>query len=182
MTIGEKIRALRKSKGLTQKELGEMCGINEANIRKYEAGKQNPKFETLEKISSSLGVHVFALLSSDNESNSYKELHEIYDEGNPTELGRALTSYFDSLSILEYKKLEKKFAERETKCKEILKTIDKILDKATTREIYLLQDLLDCYDILNDEYREQAVIEMEHLCSKYTSEYEKNNTEFKPKM
>ena len=44
------IRRIRKKRGLTQKQLGELCGIDEANIRKYENGKQNPKIETLEKI------------------------------------------------------------------------------------------------------------------------------------
>ena len=36
-------------KGLTQKKLGELCGIADSNIRKYESGNQNPKIETLQK-------------------------------------------------------------------------------------------------------------------------------------
>ncbi len=52
--IGEKIKKYRKEKGLTQKKLGELCGINEANIRKYELGKANPKIETIEKIAKAL--------------------------------------------------------------------------------------------------------------------------------
>ena len=35
MTVGENIKRIRKKKGLTQRRLGELCGINEANIRKY---------------------------------------------------------------------------------------------------------------------------------------------------
>ncbi len=54
MTVGENIRRLRKEKGLTQKQLGNLCGINEANIRKYELGGANPKIETLDKIASVL--------------------------------------------------------------------------------------------------------------------------------
>lgn len=54
MTVGEKIKKYRKEKGLTQKKLGELCGINEANIRKYELGKANPKIETIEKIANAL--------------------------------------------------------------------------------------------------------------------------------
>jgi len=48
------IRRIRKKRGLTQKQLGELCGIDEANIRKYESGKQNPKIETIEKIAGAL--------------------------------------------------------------------------------------------------------------------------------
>lgn len=54
MTIGENIRKIRKEKGFTQKQLGELCGIDEANIRKYELGKANPKIETIEKIAQAL--------------------------------------------------------------------------------------------------------------------------------
>lgn len=62
MTVGEKIKAIRKERGFTQKKLGELCGINEANIRKYELGKQNPKIETIDKIASALGMSAFELI------------------------------------------------------------------------------------------------------------------------
>lgn len=55
-TIGEQIRELRKERGLTQKELGERSGIAEPTIRRYELGKLNPKFETVQKIAKALGV------------------------------------------------------------------------------------------------------------------------------
>lgn len=59
MTIGENIKKIRKEKGLTQKELGNLCHIDAANIRKYENGKQNPKTETLDKIAAALDVIVY---------------------------------------------------------------------------------------------------------------------------
>ena len=62
MTVGERIRAARKAKGLTQKQLGEACGIAEPTIRRYELGKLNPKFETLEKIAVPLGISASNLL------------------------------------------------------------------------------------------------------------------------
>lgn len=62
MTVGENIRKIRKEKRLTQKRLGELCGIDEANIRKYELGKANPKIETISKISSALGVTTYEIL------------------------------------------------------------------------------------------------------------------------
>lgn len=43
-------------KGLTQKQLGEMTGIHEVSIRKYEANKIAAKREQLEKIADVLGV------------------------------------------------------------------------------------------------------------------------------
>lgn len=65
MTVGENIRRIRKEKGLTQKKLGELCGINESQIRRYELGlnNSNPKLETIQKIARALGVEYIDLFS-----------------------------------------------------------------------------------------------------------------------
>lgn len=57
MSVGENIKKIRKEKGLTQKKLGELSGINEVQIRQYELGNANPKIETLEKIANALQVN-----------------------------------------------------------------------------------------------------------------------------
>lgn len=59
---GEKIKQLRKSKMLTQKRLGELCKIDEANIRKYENGKLNPSLPTIRKIATALEVSISELV------------------------------------------------------------------------------------------------------------------------
>lgn len=58
MAVGENIRKIRHKKGLTQKQLGELCNMNEANVRKYELGKANPKIETIEKFAKALQCSV----------------------------------------------------------------------------------------------------------------------------
>ena len=58
MAIGLKIKEFRKKRGLTQKQLGDRCGIADSNIRKYENGQQNPKIETLRKIADALNAIV----------------------------------------------------------------------------------------------------------------------------
>lgn len=65
MTTAEKIRAARKKAGFTQKQLGDLCGIAEPTIRKYELGKLNPKRGTLEKIAKPLGVYYLDLYGDD---------------------------------------------------------------------------------------------------------------------
>ena len=62
MTIGEKIRAIRKSKGITQKDLAVAMGVSASMIGQYEVGIRSPKIETLKKIAQALGVDVNALL------------------------------------------------------------------------------------------------------------------------
>ena len=46
MSMGEQIKTARQLRGLTQEELGERCGIDAANIRKYESGKQIPRISS----------------------------------------------------------------------------------------------------------------------------------------
>lgn len=58
MTIGEKIKFLRQKKGLTQKQLGDLCGMADSAIRRYESGRANPKIETLEKIAIALDISI----------------------------------------------------------------------------------------------------------------------------
>lgn len=58
MTIGEKIKQIRKEKGLTQKELGKISCTSEGTIRQYEIGKRQPRLEPLRQIAKALGVTV----------------------------------------------------------------------------------------------------------------------------
>lgn len=66
MTIGENIKRIRKEKGLTQKRLSELSGINEAQIRRYELGGKNanPKIETVERIAKALDVNLADIMES----------------------------------------------------------------------------------------------------------------------
>lgn len=66
MPTGSRIKEIRKQKGLTQKQLGEKCGMYESQIRKYENGKANPKIETLQKIAGALGCTINELLNGDD--------------------------------------------------------------------------------------------------------------------
>lgn len=59
-TIGENIRRIRKQKGLTQKQLAELCNppMIDSAIRRYESNKANPKIETSKRIAAALGCEV----------------------------------------------------------------------------------------------------------------------------
>lgn len=56
MTTGQRIRDRRKELGLTQKQLGELCGMADSAIRKYESGRITPKHQTLKRIANALRV------------------------------------------------------------------------------------------------------------------------------
>ncbi len=71
MSVGINIRRIRKEKGMTQKQLGEACGIAEPTIRRYELGKLNPKFSTLETIAKGLEVSVDELIDYTDAGERY---------------------------------------------------------------------------------------------------------------
>ena len=66
MKVGQVIKTLREAGNLTQKKLGEKCGLADSAIRRYEAGGANPKMETLQKIGKALASSCddFELLDS----------------------------------------------------------------------------------------------------------------------
>lgn len=72
MDVGKRIRRIRNGKRMTQKELGEACGIAEPTIRRYELGMLKPRFSTLKKIADGLGVEVTELIDSDDPEEKYR--------------------------------------------------------------------------------------------------------------
>ena len=64
------LRILRKNKGLSMKELGEIIGVAESTISQYETGKREPDFETLLKLGEFFNVSVDYLLRGDNPQNN----------------------------------------------------------------------------------------------------------------
>lgn len=51
----ENIRLLRLERGLTQRELGALCGLKQQYINQVESGKVIPTVRTYEKIIDALG-------------------------------------------------------------------------------------------------------------------------------
>lgn len=56
--IGGQISVLRNRQGLTQKELGDKVGIDQAEISRIERGVANPTEDTLAAIARALGVEL----------------------------------------------------------------------------------------------------------------------------
>ncbi len=57
MNIGERIKAQRKLRLLSQKQLAELSGLSEISIRKYEAGDRKPKLEQIVKIAQAMKMN-----------------------------------------------------------------------------------------------------------------------------
>ena len=57
MELSEKIKRLRKERGVTQRELAGLAGLNVNLVSKYETGRLTPKLENIRKIAEALDVN-----------------------------------------------------------------------------------------------------------------------------
>ena len=71
MEIGEKLRNLRVQKNLTQEELGELVGVQKAQISKIENSVKNARFETIMKVFEALGAKVSFKVELNNKKLAY---------------------------------------------------------------------------------------------------------------
>ena len=75
MTIGEKIKQLRKNKGLTQSELGDLLGVKKAAVQKYESNQvQNLKQAVIKKLCEVFDKTPSYFIFDDFDSELEKEL------------------------------------------------------------------------------------------------------------
>jgi len=56
--FGKNMKFIRKARGITQEQLGEMIGINQRQLTRIECGKNFPSADTLEKICATLDVPI----------------------------------------------------------------------------------------------------------------------------
>ncbi len=60
-SVGKNIRSLRKSRGINQQTLAQMCGFEKSNMCRIEAGYCNITLKNLLKIAEALETSVSAL-------------------------------------------------------------------------------------------------------------------------
>lgn len=60
--FGKRLRAIRKERGLTQKQLAEKIGSTERGVRRYEAGDIKPGLEVILSILDNINVSANYLL------------------------------------------------------------------------------------------------------------------------
>ena len=65
LAICDNMKAIRRKKGMTQKQVADACGLADSTIRTYELGNANPKPATVAKIAKALGVSAAELYGVD---------------------------------------------------------------------------------------------------------------------
>jgi transcriptional regulator with XRE-family HTH domain len=67
MTVGQRIRKIRKEKDWTQRDLGQRTGIDHRNLTRYETGAVKPSIKVLERIASAFEISVDELIHDPSE-------------------------------------------------------------------------------------------------------------------
>lgn len=76
MSTGDNIKKVRKKKGLTLKQLGDLLGVDESYVRAYESGRRIPKQKSLEAFAKALDVNADVL--RDFELDSFRTMHLLF--------------------------------------------------------------------------------------------------------
>ncbi|GMB10231.1 MAG: helix-turn-helix domain-containing protein [Candidatus Improbicoccus devescovinae] len=75
MTIGEKIKEIRKNKNLAIKQVSEKCGIPGSKITFYETDKGMPTIPTLQKLAEGLDCSIFDIIEESLGRSRSKCIH-----------------------------------------------------------------------------------------------------------
>ena len=74
-SFAEKVRDARNELGLTQAQLGEMCGVSGRAVQTYEKGEKTPRQSTMIKLAKALKVSV-KFLSDDACENPVEDIEK----------------------------------------------------------------------------------------------------------
>lgn len=86
--FNEKLKAVRKQKGLSQAALGKLLGVQTQTISNWENGKSEPNLKTINKLCDILNIPLYSLISKDadyqlnyDEAFVIKKYRELNDDG-----------------------------------------------------------------------------------------------------
>lgn len=72
-TFGERLLKLRKDKGLSRRELAELCSVTDKSIQNYETDFRSPKNEVTQRLAKALGVSVSFLVDGTEPTDDLTE-------------------------------------------------------------------------------------------------------------
>ena len=191
MSTSEKIKKIRTEKGLTQRELGELCGMADSAIRRYESGRANPKLGTIAKIAAALEVNIFELIDKEDfisqknklkefltperkkESEEIEEWIELYEQQQKEEAAKNAPQFFTRDEKANIRKGGKapKFttssrSHAQTEAYELFHSLlseEWIMSQEQETTAVQLKEMLGAYNRLNNAGRKEAVKRVDEL-------------------
>lgn len=95
--FAERIKKLRKEAGITQAELGKICGLSKGTVAMWEVGQREVTFDTLRKLADYFGVTADYLLGFSDEASQIShdaELEEYMLGPDPAKMKQAMDIFF----------------------------------------------------------------------------------------
>ncbi|MBM3327444.1 MAG: helix-turn-helix domain-containing protein [Calditrichaeota bacterium] len=87
--FGERLKRLRREKGLRQEELASRTGINRSYLSILENDRSSPTMEVVERLAQGLGVSIWTLISTVDEK------HYAYDADEDIEMYEGLRDFLE---------------------------------------------------------------------------------------
>lgn len=97
MKLSDKIIELRKSAGMTQEALADLCNVSRQSISKWEADIALPELDKLLILSDTFQVSLDVLVKDELELNSVKEVHTCGDNA----LGKKRAEVYEGMLVKE---------------------------------------------------------------------------------
>ena len=107
MTLGKRINAARKDRGLTAEMLSEMCHINATYVRQIEGSGKIPSMAVFIELCNALKISPDYLLQdglSSNELTEIRELAELWKRAKPSDQALVAAMGRSALEHLEQNK------------------------------------------------------------------------------
>lgn len=153
MTVGEKIKTKREQKGLTQKQLGVLCGFTDSTadsrIRKYEKDIMAPKNAIRQKIANALDTDIDYFFDT-SFIDSPKQVSFLLDEMNNKGMN------IGQLTAMQPEEKTKVEDPEEVEEKELMNKLKKLSEKD---KLYI-KGIIDGFLIqkeLNDNARQEEI-------------------------
>ena len=107
MDLGDKIKELRKQKGMTQAELGLAVGVCYQSISDWEHKRYNPNYDNMDALEKVLGEPLRGcelVLPSSRKRKLSKDKKPVYETNKPVDVGKIGALYRARWSIEEIAK------------------------------------------------------------------------------
>ena len=150
----EKLKELRKARGLTTYELGQLCGIHQSTISKLENGKRRLDIEALSKLAKALKVNVNEIIDEDLDNEELR--HKQYlEEDKKSEVTFCLNENdLEDISFRKENLKDQVFDKGEDKRVDLNEQKHKNLNEGYSEEVYPEdfysgEDIRRCSDIVD---------------------------------
>ena len=100
--LGEKIKAYRESKKMTQKDIAEILEVEPGTISKYESGMIEPNIESIKRLAETFGITIDELLKNEDEKFDISKIDILECLKEQKEMGLKGNLYHNTQVIFAY--------------------------------------------------------------------------------